>query len=77
MSTPRTVIHVVDTHGGSPMVHVAKEVWLNGEPLLLAENGYEITTSADGNEPTVVTLRVMPTSVHYVHKDLAVKQVAR
>lgn len=64
---PRTVIEFVDPVGGeNPVCHKLKEVHINGTAVLVAEDGIDIEYGA--GIPTAVTLRMLPTEVHFINK---------
>ena len=66
MNIPRTIIDVNDTPStgaGAAACHIAKTVNVNGQEVLLEPDGFDISFGPD--EPTVVTLRMLPTEIHF------------
>jgi hypothetical protein len=59
---PRTTIEFID-HAKDPLAHVAKEVRINGTPVLVTEHGVDI--DCGHNEATTVTLTLLPTEVRF------------
>ena len=67
MSTPRTIIEFVDVvNSDNPLAHKVKEIRVNGTAVLLAEYGVDIEYGF--NEVTAVTLRILPSEVHFISK---------
>lgn len=63
---PRTLIEIKDYPGGEDVpAHKAKRVFINGKEVLIEKNG--ITVDFGEDEPTVVTLRIMPTELRFNH----------
>lgn len=67
VSTPRTIIDFVDRGtGDTPLCHKAREVHINGIPVLVAKDGIDIEYGPD--VITAITLRLLPTEVHFIHQ---------
>lgn len=65
-TTPQTFIEIRDQdHRDRPVGHVAKQVYINGSPVLVAEDGVHIKYGPD--EMTTVTLDLLPTELHFGH----------
>lgn len=66
---PRTVIELSDrTTGDDPVCHKTREIRINGTPVLIEKDGIEIEY---GDEiTTVVVLRILPTEIHFNHKQI-------
>lgn len=62
--TPRTIIEFVD-HPGTDLCHKTNQVKINGTPVLVEANGIDV--SVGGRDATVVTLRILPTEIHFNH----------
>lgn len=58
---PETHIYIEGRDGGP--IHVCRQVYVNGTPVLLTEDGIEIEYGT--KEPTVVTLRILPKSITF------------
>lgn len=68
-SAPRTVIELSDIGtGDDPLCHKVRQVLVNGTPVLLEPDGIDIDFG-DGR-PTLVTLRILPTEIHFNHKQI-------
>lgn len=66
---PRTVIEFQDVGtGDNPLCHRTREVLINGTPVLIQRDGIDIEHG--GDQITVVTLRILPTEVHFNHKSI-------
>lgn len=63
---PRTLIEIKDYAGGEDVpAHKAKRVFINGSEVLVKSGGIDV--SFGGDDPTVVTLRIMPTELRFNH----------
>ena len=58
----RTIIEFVDNRVGPP--HVAKEIRINGTPILVAEDGVTIEWGRD--RATTVTIELLPDEIHFI-----------
>jgi type IV secretory pathway protease TraF len=65
MSIPRTVVEIIEPTEtpGQNVCHLAREVRINGVPVLVKEDGIDITFGAQ--EITTVTLEILPTEIHF------------
>ena len=61
---PRTVVEVVDVgNPRDPLLHVTREVRVNGVPVLVAEDGFWIDYKF--GEPTKVHLELLPSEIRF------------
>lgn len=64
---PRTVIDFVDIQPPEQaLAHRMREVHINGVPVLVAKDGIDLEFSE--SDVTSVTLRLLPTEVHFISK---------
>lgn len=65
---PRTVIEFTDTATADterPLAHKAKEIRINGAPVLVDADSVYLEFGA--NDPTRLTVTIFPTEVHFNH----------
>lgn len=63
---PKTLIEIKDFPGSEDVpAHKAKRVFINGTEVLVKDGGLSVTFG--GNDPTVVTIQIMPTELRFNH----------
>lgn len=59
MTTPRTIVELVDPSGVDSRLVKPKEVHINGTPVLVEANSIEVDSGIDTREATRVTLTLL------------------
>ena len=65
---PRTLVEFVDPSGVDNVLHKAKALYINGQPVTV-ESG-TIRLDFGSKEVTRVTLTLLPDEVHFIRKDM-------